>query len=224
MEEKPNYYAIIPADVRYDNELRPNEKLLFGEISALANKTGVCFANNNYFSELYGVQPNAIATWIKHLKAKDYIKVEYEYKSGTKEIAKRHITLGGIQKDTTSYSKEYRGGIQKDSTGGIQKGEDNNTSNINNTSINNKEINKERYLDIQSVVDYLNLTLHTKYRYTSAFVKHINARFEEGYTVDDFLDVIENKYAEWHGTDMEKYLRPDTLFGTKFEIYLNQKK
>lgn len=98
-------------------------------------------------------------------------------------------------------------------------------NNINtNNNKNTKEINKERYLDIQTVVDYLNLTLHTKYRYSSAFTKHINARLDEGYTTDDFFDVIENKYAEWHGTDMEKYLRPDTLFGTKFEIYLNQKK
>ena len=99
---------------------------------------------------------------------------------------------------------------------------DNNINTINN--INNKEINKERKEDIESVVDYLNLTLHTKYRYTSSFIKHINARFEEGYTCDDFYEVIDNKYKEWHGTEMEKYLRPDTLFGTKFEIYLNQKK
>lgn len=98
-------------------------------------------------------------------------------------------------------------------------------NNLNNKELNNnKEINKERYLDIQSVVDYLNITLHTKYRYNSAFTKHINARLDEGYTCDDFFEVIDSKYEEWHDTDMEKYLRPDTLFGTKFEIYLNQKK
>ena len=142
MEEKPNYYAVIPADVRYDNTLRANEKLLYGEITALAQKTGECWASNKYFSELYEVKPNAIATWIKHLKEKQYILIDYIYEKGTKEIQKRIIKLGGIQKDSTYsqkdstyYSKRYRGGIQK--------GEDNNTS-INNTS--KKEIYKEKEL------------------------------------------------------------------------------
>lgn len=98
----------------------------------------------------------------------------------------------------------------------------NNNINTNNSK-NNKEINKERKENIESVVRYLNLTLDTRYKATSQnIVKHINARFEEGYTLDDFFDVIEGKYEEWKGTEMEKYLRPDTLFGTKFDIYLNQ--
>ena len=99
----------------------------------------------------------------------------------------------------------------------------NNIINTNN-NINKKEINKERKEDIESVYRYLNLTLDTNYKSTSASAKHVNARFDEGYTLDDFFDVIDNKYEEWKGTDMEKYLRPDTLFGTKFDIYLNQKK
>ena len=52
--------------------------------------------------------------------------------------------------------------------------------------------------------------------------KHIKARFEEGFTLEDFYTVIDKKVAEWRGTDMEKYLRPSTLFGSKFESYLNQ--
>ena len=50
---------------------------------------------------------------------------------------------------------------------------------------------------------------------------HINARLAEGYTVEDFYSVIDKKCAEWKGSDMEKYLRPETLFGSKFENYLN---
>ena len=123
MEEKPNYYAIIPATVRYDNTLKANEKLLYGEITSLAQSTGECWASNKYFSELYGVKNNAVITWIRHLKEKGYIYIDYEY-SG-KEIVKRIITIGSIEKNRPSYLFEYEGGIQK----GVE----------NNTSINNKE-------------------------------------------------------------------------------------
>lgn len=136
MEEKPNYFAIIPADVRYDSNLRPNEKLLYGEITALSYKTGECWANNKYFSELYGVKPNAIATWIRHLKELNYIQVNY-IKNG-KEIKKRYIKIGGIQKDM--------GGIHKKIPGGIQKGEDNNKQDIN-TRINNNNIEIPDWLE-----------------------------------------------------------------------------
>lgn len=152
MEEKPNYYAIIPADVRYDNKLRANEKLLYGEITALTQKTGECWASNRYFSELYNVKINAVATWIKHLKELNYIDVDYIYKG--KEIEKRIIKLGTIQKDTT-YSQKDMGVFTKRYEGTIQKGEDNNTS-INNTRKNNtsiKENIKRKYFDNDKLND-----------------------------------------------------------------------
>ena len=65
--DKPNYYAIIPAGVRY-SEIKPNAKLLYGEITALTNKKGYCFASNNYFAELFNVNKNTISLWIKELK------------------------------------------------------------------------------------------------------------------------------------------------------------
>lgn len=95
MKEKPNYYAIIPALVRYDSDLKPNEKLLYGEITALTNKTGICFANNAYFAELYNVEKETISRWITHLKEKGYIRVIIKYKQGTKEILKRGILVNG---------------------------------------------------------------------------------------------------------------------------------
>ena len=174
MEEKPNYYAVIPANVRYDNDLRANEKLLYGEITALAQKTGECWANNKYFSELYEVQPNAIATWIRHLKEKEYILVDYEY-SG-REITKRIIKIGGIQKDNTSYSKRYKGGIQK--------GEENNTS-INNTS--KKEIYKERPT-LEEVRDYCINVRHNNVDYQ---------KFYDYFNEGNWIDSKGNKVRNW---------------------------
>lgn len=78
--------------------------------------------------------------------------------------------------------------------------------------------------EIKEIIQYLNNRCGTRYRYqTKATQEHINARLKEGYTVDDFKTVIDKKFEEWHGTDMEKFLRPETLFAGKFESYLNQK-
>lgn len=77
--------------------------------------------------------------------------------------------------------------------------------------------------DIKRIVDYLNEKCGTHYRCNTANTrKHITARFADGYTVSDFMTVIDKKSAEWQGTKFELYLRPDTLFGSKFESYLNQ--
>lgn len=78
--------------------------------------------------------------------------------------------------------------------------------------------------EIKEIIQYLNDVCGTRYRYqTKGTQEHINARLKEGYTVDDFKTVIDKKFEEWNGTDMEKFLRPETLFAGKFESYLNQK-
>ena len=73
------------------------------------------------------------------------------------------------------------------------------------------------------IVDYLNEKAHTSYKATSKSTQqHINARLAEGYSVEDFKTVIDKKCAEWITPEWRQYLRPSTLFGTKFENYLNQ--
>lgn len=75
----------------------------------------------------------------------------------------------------------------------------------------------------RDVIDYLNQRTGKNYKSTTKKNQTvIRARTDEGFTIDDFKKVIDNKVAEWNGTDMAKYLRPETLFGTKFEGYLNQ--
>jgi len=74
------------------------------------------------------------------------------------------------------------------------------------------------------IVNYLNKVCYTSYKITSGKTKTlIKARYKEGFTLDNFRTVIKNKYVEWSNTDMSKFLRPETLFGPKFEGYLNQK-
>ena len=123
MKEKPNYYAIIPADVRYDNELKDKAKLLYGEITSLSDKYGYCYASNKYFAESYGVTVTTISLLIKNLVEKGYIESEIKYKEGSKEILNRYLKIikGG-------YLKKFKEGY-------LKKVKDNNI-NINNTSNN----------------------------------------------------------------------------------------
>ena len=82
-------------------------------------------------------------------------------------------------------------------------------------------LDKDKYIYI---VDYLNQKAGTKYKASSKKTQTcIHARLAEGFAEDDFKVVIDKKCAEWLGTDFEQYLRPETLFGTKFESYLNAK-
>jgi len=99
-----------------------------------------------------------------------------------------------------------------------------NTNNIRATRDNKKNINTKVSSQAQEIIDHLNNTLGTNYKATTPKTKSlIQARLKEGFTVDDFKRVHIVKFAEWTGTDMEKYLRPETLYSNKFEGYLNQK-
>ena len=132
MNETPNYYAIIPANVRYA-DLKPNAKLLYGEITALSNKHGFCFASNKYFAELYKVNKNTISSWISDLKNYGFITVKIE-RNVNNQITKRCI---GILKKMDNPIHE--------------KLKYNNTS-INTTS-NNISI-KEKFLNDVMLFDY----------------------------------------------------------------------
>lgn len=100
--------------------------------------------------------------------------------------------------------------------------------------IRNGEIDIEKEIDIdinnnivpqvKEIIDYLNQKLGTHYKSSTGNTKSlIKARLNEGFKIDDFKKVIDKKYKSWHGDEkMNQYLRPQTLFGTKFESYLNE--
>lgn len=138
--ENPNYYAIIPAKVRYDNELKGNEKLLYGEVTALANKEGYCTATNAYFSKLYGKHKDTIQEWISKLKQKGYIETQV-IKNDLGRVEERRIFPVG--ENTYAYRQKRPHPIGKNALG-------------NNTSINNKEKEEERNLqeELKNVINF----------------------------------------------------------------------
>ena len=102
MTDKPNYYAVIPANVRYA-DITPNAKLLYAEITALLQMNGVCFATNKYFGKLYNKNKVTISRWLQELKKNNFITITYTYKEDSKEIANRYIQIcnDGINKNAT---------------------------------------------------------------------------------------------------------------------------
>lgn len=134
------------------------------------------------------------------IPAKRYIKINTEQ---LWQILTNNIRQSG----ETSSAKSDELDAPKGST---------NNNNLNNNKNSNK---KDIYV---TVVARLNEKAGTAYRAASkATQSHINARLSEGFTLENFYTVIDKKCAEWKGSPMEKYLRPETLFGSKFENYLN---
>ena len=151
MNGKKNYYAIIPASVRYDDELSDGTKLLYGEITALSNEKGYCWASDSYFAELYNVSKSTIQRRFKQLEEKGYIKREIVYEKGTRKIAHRYTHLCDSP-------------IRKNEHSPIRKNERDNITDINTTLNNtvNKRSSRKRVYDEDSVYYQLALRLYKK--------------------------------------------------------------
>jgi hypothetical protein len=122
MKQEVSYYAVIPANVRY-SKIPPNAKLLYGEITALCNKHGFCWAKNSYFAELYGKKEPTISVWISHLQREGFISTVIENNN------ERKIYLKGVL-------EKSKGGIRKIEREPLEKS--NALNNTVNNTINNK--------------------------------------------------------------------------------------
>lgn len=93
-KEKPAYWAVLPASVRYDPNLPPNAKLLYAEISSLADRSGYCFASNEYFARNFELGVKSIQRLIKALADQKYISVDVIRNPKTNEVVERRIYTG----------------------------------------------------------------------------------------------------------------------------------
>jgi len=109
---EPNYYAIIPAPVRYCEDITPNAKLLYGEISALCKQQGFCWATNAYFANLYKVGSSTISEWVASLSRNRFIRVSINPSKGNErkiflnDDPLRHLPM-------TSSGKSVEGSSEK---------------------------------------------------------------------------------------------------------------
>ena len=206
----------IPAELWLDENLQMPEILMLVEIQSLDRAKG-CTASNKYFADFFGKTPQRVSQIIKTLEKKGYISIEYDRQG--KECKGRKITVSNkfdrYQENLQGYQENLQGYQENFKANNTNNNTDNNTDKI---------LSSSHSTAAREIIDYLNSKIGTHYRATTRKTQSlIKARMNEGFTVDDFKKVIDNKSAEW-GKDskMSKYLRPETLFGTKFESYLNQ--
>ncbi len=191
---KPSYYTVMPAVVRYDDRLKANEKILYSEIVTLASKNGYCYANNRYFANLYKVDKYTVSKWIANLKKFEYIDTDIVYKNDYRTVEERRIFLILNEEITNTGIDEIVDTIdEKDNTlsdnppipyGLNHQLPMDEITNDNITSINKTSINK-RYCRVDgkneeiiiSVINYLNEKADKNYKSTTQKTKSlINAK------------------------------------------------
>ena len=194
MKEKPNYYAILTAEVRYSKALTPNAKLLYAELTALCNMNGKCTASTEYFCRLYEVSRVSIQKWLKNLEDNNHIRRVNIYKQGSKEILTRVITL------VNTPSKE--------------KLTDNTNINITNTNLTDS--NKKALFKKPTLVEVKNYCILRK--------NNIEAEaFIDFYESKNFM-IGKNKMKDWKACvrtwESREKKNPKTM--SKIDMQLNE--
>ncbi len=187
----------IPKAVWLDSRLTALDKVILTEIDSLDQGERGCYASNAHIASFCQCSERKVSDSISQLLKYGYVRVQ---------------NFDGRQRELRSCLAFFSRQTIKNCEADTKKVRQSNT--YNNTSTNT---------DIKDIVEYLNSRVGSAFKSTTkATQKVIKARLAEGFTVDDFMTVIDKKCAEWMGDPkMEQYLRPETLFGTKFEGYLN---
>jgi len=138
---KPENYILIPAEVKNCKELKPIEKLIFGDITCLCNQKGYCWAGNRYFAELYQISKRSVSRYINHLKELNFITAVVE-RDANKKVIKRTIKINDnpIEKTDSTSGQNFLSPVDR-------------TVQYNNTSYNNKKEKNILFNDFWDIYD-----------------------------------------------------------------------
>lgn len=159
IEQQANYYAVIPAPVRYNKKLKYPERLLYGEITALSNRYGYCFASNKYFASLYDVVSETVSRWISHLKECGYIDVNI-IKNENNQIIERRIYIIDKINNTYCLNNQYPSCVKNQE--GIDK-------KVKHNNINNKIDRLFYYVIKNEIENYKEFNINER----KEFIKNI---------------------------------------------------
>ena len=204
--------------------LKGNELLIYAIIYGFSQTEDQTFNGSlQYLADWTNSTKQGVTKNLKALVEKGYIIKEDKYINNVKFCEYYATKLDtvynkvaqGIQQSLTGYTTKFNTPMQQSLTNNINNNIDNKLDNI---------IELKDNVPYQEIVNYLNNSAGTNYRASSKKTRElIKARINEGYTLEDFRVVIEKKTRDWiNDNKMKGYLRPETLFGSKFEGYLNQ--
>lgn len=242
----------IPASVAHDERIKSDKSiLLYGEVLSMINVTGSFYMSNKALAKRLRCTPQTVIRCVRELEKLKYIKSTMVKDEKTGAVKGRKIELCPVPTNTdvkgegntdvntpitsmlnTPYHSCYEGG-NTDVTQIEQYNKTINRTEEDIDKLSSSEPNsdpefedkqKSQKIPYEKIINYLNKKTNSHYRPTSKATKRlIKARYNEGFTDIDFKTVIDKKCAEWlQDGNMAQYLRPETLFGTKFEAYLNQ--
>ena len=220
--EKPNYYSILPAEVRYNNNLTANEKLLYSEITALTGKTGECWASNEYFATLYNVTIRSIQRMISDLKKEQLIDIQLIKNQETNLVEKRIITLRGGDINVMRSRHKCLGGHDINVT----------YNNINNNNKNeyiyNTPVTKHKYGEYNNVLltDEELQKLKDNYNNWEDLIKYLDEYIEmKGYKAKSHylcikkwvVDAVRQHTPKKEETDAERIERMNKILYDSFK-------
>lgn len=215
---KKDWFFIENALIDRD-DLTTYEKIIYIVLARHSNDGSCCFPSYKTIADKAGCSDRTVMKTIDSLEEKKLILKEKRKTSKNKQMSNMYYIMSvknlGIISEYVSPLpvKEIHSTYEHSSPLPVNEVHTNNT-NINNTNINIHSL----------VINRLNKTANKNYKSSTPKTKKlIQARLNEKFILEDFYKVIDHKSQEWLGTDMEKFLRPETLFGNKFEGYLNEK-
>lgn len=214
-------FIILPLKLIIDKKLSQLEEHILGLVISLCKTCGQCTMSNQTIADIYKVERESVSKTITKLAKKGLIIRTLQSRTSgrvLKSVFSKDIknTISTIDRSITSASDETITNMSSTSDEPYRQlvtAQSPNKNNIRNNKYN---------VEIKEIIDYLNLKARKNFRSSTAATQSlIKARLNEGFTVEDFKKVIDIKCSEWLGSDYAQYLRPQTLFGTKFENYLN---
>lgn len=196
MKEEPNYYAIIPANVRYSENLTGNAKLLYGEITALANQKGYCWASNDYFAKLYNTQSRTIIRWINSLVDNGFITRKIIYKDNSMIVDKRMLSISDpVTKMSRGSDKNVTEPSDKNVTRPSDKNVTDNTTSINTTRVNNTNNKTVNNVDLEKRFNDL-WKLYPNKKGKPVALRAYKKAIKDGVTDDEVRSGINNYLTE----------------------------
>lgn len=224
---KNENYIVIQGFMVNELKLKGNELLVYSIIYGFSQDEDQMFNGSlQYLADWTNSTKQGVLKNLKSLIEKGYIEKKENVINGVKfceySATKFNRVLNKVEQGV---KQSLIGGSKQSLIGGVKQSLHNNIS-LDNINNNNIKDNINNNIPFDEIIDFLNQSAGTNFRSSAKKTRDlIKTRFNEGYTLEDFKIVITNKCYDWlSNNEMQKYLRPETLFGTKFEGYLGQKK